>query len=192
MIMSGYMIRELTLCVIAFWAGARLSLVYDCLRILRKLFPHKGWLVSLEDMLFWLGTAVFLCVLLFQENSGALRIYLAGCVILGAAAWQKSLGPLFVRVFSFVLGKIRDFLCKILRIPLGIFHKTTHYLAKRLKFLKSRVRMILSVRGRTSHRRGEGTENCFHKERKRTQGSIIWQERRARVRKKKRPAEGRE
>lgn len=190
MIMSGYMIRELILCMIAIWAGARLSLVYDCLRILRNLFPHRGWLVSLEDLLFWLGAAIFLCVLLFRENSGALRTYLLAGVILGAVAWQKSLGPLFVRGFSFLLGKIFDFLRKILRIPLGILHKTTRNLAKRLKFLKTRVKMILCVRKQTLHRRGEETDDPSKKKQK--QGSKRWQRRKLSDRGAKSPAERKE
>ena len=53
--------------------GVFLLFVYDILRIIRRVIPHDGFWVSVEDLVFWLycGGEVFL--LMYRESNGTLR-----------------------------------------------------------------------------------------------------------------------
>ena len=53
--------------------GIFITFVYDLLRIFRRVAPHGQFLVSLEDLAFWVycGGEVFL--LMYRESNGTLR-----------------------------------------------------------------------------------------------------------------------
>ena len=48
----------------AFFSGILITSVYDILRIWRRVLPHKGLLVSLEDLAFWIFCALYILSLI--------------------------------------------------------------------------------------------------------------------------------
>ena len=58
----------------AFASGVLITFIYDILRIWRRVAPHKGLLVSLEDLAFWLFCAFYIIQLMHQESNGQERI----------------------------------------------------------------------------------------------------------------------
>lgn len=119
------MTRELLLFVKSVWYGASLLLLYDVLRILRKVFVHGKLWVAVEDISYWVFCAVYLFSKFYQENSGILRAYLFAGVLLGVFACSVSISTPFVKCGAWLLN-----LCKkILKIPL----KGVKKLIKRLK-----------------------------------------------------------
>ena len=58
-------------------------LIYDVLRIFRRIVPHKLWLVGGEDLIFWIGSAAALFAMLYRENSGYIRGFVIGGVLVG-------------------------------------------------------------------------------------------------------------
>lgn len=94
--MSLYLNRELILFACSIWQGAFLSMCYDLLRLLRRLIPHKGWLVSTEDFLYWMFASWYLLVSFYKENSGILRGYLFFGIALGALVWHQAFSRMVV------------------------------------------------------------------------------------------------
>lgn len=128
---------------------------YDCLRILRSVWKHKRGMIDLEDILFGMGSGIFLFVHYFRDNNGILRAYLLAAVILGILAWKCSLSPYFVGGSSFLLEKCR----KILGIPV----RKVRIFVKWLKFWMTGVRIRLNTRmkrliRRIGHNRGVKNE----------------------------------
>lgn len=111
---------------------------YDCLRILRSVWLHKRGMIDLEDILFGIGSGIFLFVHYFQDNNGILRAYLLVAVILGIFAWKCSISPFFVKGSTFLLIKCR----KILGIPV----RKVRIFVKRLKFCMAGFRIRLNIR----------------------------------------------
>lgn len=138
--------RELVLFMNSLWYGAVLMMLYDGLRILRRVFSHSALLVGVEDLIFWIGSSFFLFTVFFQENSGILRIYLFVGVGVGALAWHFSLSRFFVEVLVKILRKIKE----ILGIPI----RKAVILAKRLKFYISRCRISVYEK----HHRNRGAK----------------------------------
>lgn len=106
----------------SFLAGAQIGAVYDVLRILRRVFPHRKLAVSAEDLLFWIGTAAEVFLLLYRENNGQLRWYAVMVAGLGLYLYERLLGRYGVKWFSFLLIKGK--------------HYVQHGLTKMLLFLK--------------------------------------------------------
>lgn len=123
---SETILKEADILLKAFATGVILMLVYDLLRIVRKLIPHGIFLISLEDILFWLSGAVAIFVMLFRENDGYLRAFSIGGVILGMALYALTLSRYVVKGAVLALEKIlylllRPFVClfRLLRRPAG-------------------------------------------------------------------------
>lgn len=53
------MTGEILLFARALWYGAALLAVYDCLRVLRRTVRHRGWVVAVEDLFYWIGAGFF-------------------------------------------------------------------------------------------------------------------------------------
>lgn len=106
----------------AFLMGVFITFVYDILRIFRRVIPHAGFFVSLEDIVFWIycGTEVFL--LMYHEGDGSLRWFAIVGALAGMLLYKKLISGLFVKYVSLALGKILEALGKVLKFlcrPLG-------------------------------------------------------------------------
>lgn len=121
---SGTILKEAEILWKAFATGVILMLVYDLLRIARKLIPHGIFLISLEDVLFWMSSAVVIFAMLFRENDGCLRAFSIGGVAFGMILYALTLSRYVVKGTVFVLEKILYlllrpfvFLYRLLRRP---------------------------------------------------------------------------
>ncbi len=60
-----------------------MMIAYDGVRIFRRIIPHGGAAVALEDLLYWLVCGVCIFRMLYLENSGAIRGFAIAAVVLG-------------------------------------------------------------------------------------------------------------
>jgi spore cortex biosynthesis protein YabQ len=81
----------------SFCLGIYITFVYDLLRIVRRAFPHRKWIVSLEDLGFWVycGGKVFL--LMYRESDGSLRWFAVMGALAGMLLYRKLLSGWIVR-----------------------------------------------------------------------------------------------
>ena len=86
---SAGILKEADVLLASFAMGVLLLFVYDVLRIVRRIVPHKMWLVGVQDLVFWICSAVALFAMLYRENSG----YIRGFVIGGVLAGKNSVCP---------------------------------------------------------------------------------------------------
>lgn len=143
---STEIIKEADVLVISFLMGMALLLVYDQIRIFRRLIPHGTVWVGIEDILFWVASAVVLFAMLYRENSGYIRGFAIGGVVVGMLMYNLLLSRLVVRVSVFILKKIlflvsRPFAwtARLFHRPLGFVRKTGK---KVVRFLKNRLKKI--------------------------------------------------
>lgn len=131
---SPGIVKEALLLVSFFAFGAFLIFVYDILRILRRLICHKIWLVAVEDILYWIGCALFIFLMLCQENEGMIRGFIMGAVLIGMLFYNHLLSPHIIK------GVVRffRFLYRILRRPVTF---CMHRLLRPVRFVsKYRIR----------------------------------------------------
>lgn len=151
---SAGIYEELALMCSFFLVGVFLAASYDVLRILRGILPHSGFLVNLEDLLYWIYVAVVIFVELYDKNDGRLRAYVFGSILIGMLLYAISFGRICVphiirflqRVLGVLLGPVRR-----AGAFLGAKQKKGHEICgklwtcqkKRLKKLWKKVKMSL-------------------------------------------------
>ena len=125
----------------ALYMGIFLTFAYDLLRIFRRVVPHNGFFVSMEDLLFWIycGEEVFL--LMYHESDGTLRWFAVLGAMAGMFLYRKLVSPYFVKYTSSALCRLLEFLRKVLR-----------FLSRPLAFLLQKTGTGIKRTGRGTRR----------------------------------------
>lgn len=123
------MLNENEFMLHAFCMGIYITFVYDILRILRRVFPHGAFFVSLEDICFWIYCAVKVFLLMYHESNGTLRWFAVFGAIAGMVLYMKLASPFFVKYVSLLLQKIVGIIGKIIRFLL----RPVRYLLRRMR-----------------------------------------------------------
>lgn len=107
--------KELQFFGLAVLRGILLLVIYDLIRIFRRIVPHGVLAVSVEDILYWVSTAVLIFQLLYQENDGALRGYALFAVVVGMLFYHQTVSNWLVSHISGILRRVFDILLKPFR-----------------------------------------------------------------------------
>lgn len=121
------MILSLETQVQFFWwmvvLGGALGLAYDGLRILRSVVPHNGFLVQLEDGIFWLCAGFYSFWVILQNHSGEMRFFVmlglfGGMVIYfnGLSHGVRWIGEGCLGVLQKIIFLILEILCTPFRL----------------------------------------------------------------------------
>lgn len=129
---SGEALRFLRFMLVGFL----LILAFDLLRILRRLIPHRTGMVAVEDMLYCIGSAIFIFIMLCRENDGAIRGFCMLGMSVGMLLSNYAISPWLVKGIVKALKKILQIVGKPLR---AVFHMV----AVPLRFLKGKIRRLL-------------------------------------------------
>ena len=78
--------KELAIFLQAVLSGNQICLMYDILRVFRRLVKHNLLCVSIEDILFWIGTGFYLFVRIYETSNGTIRWYFVLGVLFGGFA----------------------------------------------------------------------------------------------------------
>lgn len=114
--------------------GVFITFVYDLLRIFRRVVSHGSFLVSLEDLAFWIycGAEVFL--MMYHEGDGSLRWFAVIGAMCGMYLYKKLISDWFVKYSALILNKILGVMAKVLKWlcrPFGFAGRKTWGLCRR-------------------------------------------------------------
>ena len=113
--MSQNIVNEVTFFLHSFFMGIIITFMYDGFIIMRRLIRHSYFLISLEDMVFWIACAIGVFYMLYEENNGILRWFAVFGAALGMIAYKKSISSLVVNSVSLLIERIFHILFCILR-----------------------------------------------------------------------------
>lgn len=131
--------------------GCCMLLVYDLIRIFRRVAAHGVVWIAVEDMFFWVISAFVLFQFLYQEDDGKVRGFVILAMFLGMLLYGRLCSRGVVKGGTFLLqrlcGGVRSFFrgimkpVKIMVSPVGkcaqclrqICKKRNRYVKKRLK-----------------------------------------------------------
>ncbi len=143
---SAGILKEADVLLAAFLTGALLLVVYDLLRIIRRLIPHKIWLVGAEDLVFWIGSAAVVFAMLYRENSGYIRGFVIGGVVVGMlfynavfSSWVVKSGVFLLQKIMFVVSRPLAWTARLLKKPMGFAGKK---LKKFFRFCKKQLKKL--------------------------------------------------
>ena len=87
-------------------SGMVVKLGYQTLCCVRDIWKHNYFLIGIEDLLFWIGTAMYLFVQIYHTNNGSVR-------------WGFILGVVVgVWIASVILKKVKKTVEKIYNLHL--------------------------------------------------------------------------
>ena len=137
------MINEKTFLFNSFLLGIYITFVYDIIRILRRVFRHGNFWLSVEDLAFWIfcGDEVFL--LMHRESNGILRWYAVVGALLGMLLYRKLISRFFVKYVSKGLIKIKNLTIHILKWLWKPFAMVCHALKNKLTYILKVLKMNL-------------------------------------------------
>lgn len=115
------MVSENVFLLHALLMGIFISFVYDILRILRRVIPHNGFLISLEDLGFWIYCAAEVFLLMYHESNGSLRWFAVLGALAGMLAYRRLVSGILVKYVSLFLNRLMGLLGRVLRWVLGPF-----------------------------------------------------------------------
>lgn len=101
--MSGIRTEIITF-FIAVIAGVIIRLSYQCLSCFRNIVKHDLKMIGAEDIIFWIGTAIYLFVQIYHTSNGSIRWYFALGVVFGVL-----ISTFFLRKIKKMSKKIYDF-----------------------------------------------------------------------------------
>lgn len=124
--------------------GVFITFVYDLLRIFRRVIPHAGFFVSLEDLAFWIycGAEVFL--LMYRESNGTLRWFAVIGALAGMFLYKKAVSRWFVKYVSMAFGRALGILGKLLGRLMSPFRILTGKAAKNVRRTGGKVHRLVA------------------------------------------------
>ncbi len=139
--MSSPVISENVFLLYSFGMGVFITLVYDIFRIFRRVCPHKQFVSSLEDILFWIFCALSVFYLMHTQSNGTLRWFAVLGALVGMILYKRTLSNLFVKWIALGLTKV-----------LGVCRKFLHICFTPFRFCKKKMQKA-GVKVKTSGRR---------------------------------------
>lgn len=97
---------ELIFLLISFALGEGLVMLYDVLRIFRKIVNHGVVWISIEDIVYWILAALLIFGMIFQENDGLVRGFAIGGIFLGMLFFNHFASSFLIRHIAGFLNKI--------------------------------------------------------------------------------------
>lgn len=132
---------------ISILAGAVLFLLYDFLRIFRRIVPHGNLWIGVEDIFYWLIYTGVVFVMLYRENDGMVRGFAIGGLAFGMLLYFALLSRFVVRINVLILGTVVRSVTGILGVffkPVGrLGKKAAHFWIKELKKIVRAVKISL-------------------------------------------------
>ena len=125
--MSQDILREIMFLLHSLALGIVITFVYDWFIILRRLIKHTDFLVSVEDMLFWIACAIGIFYMLYEENNGVLRWFAVAGATLGMVVYKKTVSPFLIKTAV----KFFSWICSLLSRLFGFLFKPVYFLLKK-------------------------------------------------------------
>ena len=147
--MSSGISRELQFFGLAVLRGVFILVLYDLLRIFRRVLPHGVWAIALEDVLYWIATALLIFQLLYRENDGAVRGYALLAVASGMVLYHQTFSNFLVAhiagILNWCLGiLLKPFLIVYRKIVQGLRIMVRFYKKKLKKQIKELIIFLFS------------------------------------------------
>lgn len=86
--------KEVIIFGVAVLSGAGLRLLYRCLGCLREIIRHGTLAMGIEDLIYWIGSSLYLFVQIYQTSNGSIRWYFILGIVVGASLMTVFLGKL--------------------------------------------------------------------------------------------------
>ena len=148
--MSPQIVEETLFLYHSVLLGVFVAVIYDMIRIFRRVIKHNRFFISLEDILYWVFCAFEVFYLLYRESSGVLRWFSILGIAFGMFLYLISISRYVVGLVSKLINKLLYLIGRFLGIIFfpfkkagqkiaGISKKTGRMTKKSGRFLKKKL-----------------------------------------------------
>lgn len=145
--MSDSISLEVQFFLVSILCGVILLVVYDIIRIFRRIIRHSKILVAIEDILFWVASSIFIFIMMYRQNNGDIRGFSIMGMVIGMIIYNQLISNIVVNTSTTVINKIIWVIKKVILIILFPFRKifgfVFKYIFRVLRFLKKNLRKLL-------------------------------------------------
>lgn len=124
--------------------GILIGIIFDIFRILRRSFKTSNIMTSIEDVLFWMISALLIMYSIFKFNNGQFRLYIFIGIFLGIAIYMLFFSKYIIKISVKIIAifkKILSFLFKIFYFPINkIFAVIKLLLIKPIIFVVKQIK----------------------------------------------------
>lgn len=117
------MLSQVQIFIIFILNGIIIGLVFDLFRILRLTFKTKDVITYIEDVLFWLITALILLYSIFKFNNGELRFYIFFGIFIGVLMYLLCFSKTFIAISVGLIHFIKKIVYYSIIKPLIFIYK---------------------------------------------------------------------
>lgn len=96
--------------------GMLLLIMYDLLRILRRVVKHNSFFVAIQDILYWITCSVLIFCMMYKQNNGIIRGFSIIAMLLGMLLYHAELSDLLVNAISGIINKIISYGIKLIKV----------------------------------------------------------------------------
>ncbi|WP_310604115.1 spore cortex biosynthesis protein YabQ [Anaerosporobacter sp.] len=129
--------------------GILLLIVYDSIRIIRRVVPHKAFFVALEDILFWIAASIVIFMMIYERNNGTIRGFAILGMLLGMVIYNQLLSRFIVKGITRIIKAILKAVWKVLSI---VFMPLLFLLKKIKQFLGFTTRKVGKVNSKLGNK----------------------------------------
>ena len=112
--MSSIITNQSILFLTAVQIGILMGIIFDLIRIFRKLIRHPNFLVQIEDMLFWVVCALIGFYRLYVCNYAEIRPFVFVGMILGAFFYFMTFSVIFMKIATIVIQYVKAVIRKLI------------------------------------------------------------------------------
>lgn len=142
---------ELKFFLISVLWGCILLLIYDCLRIFRRLIKHDSFFIALEDLIFWVAASLYIFAMIYKQNNGIIRGFSVMGMAIGMVLYHYIASDFLVNMitkllrtlispFSYAIKKVRQ----AVKFIINKFGKAINFIIRRLKNYQKSVKITLN------------------------------------------------
>ena len=150
--MSQDIVQEIVFFLHSILMGLIITFAYDWILVLRKLFTHGMFLMSVEDFIYWFICGISVFYMLYRENNGVLRWFAVMGAALGMLFYKSIIKNRFVNIMSLCIHKIMWFIFRVIQIVLKplkclflAVRRCVRFVSKKLKKVKQFIKKRLTV-----------------------------------------------
>lgn len=102
---------ELIIFLVSVVTGIMLRLIYRSIGIFRQLVEHSLIFIGVEDLIFWVGAALYVFVQIYHTSDGSIRWYFILGVALGVILMTAFFGA-SEKLYKKIYGRKKKDLCQ--------------------------------------------------------------------------------
>lgn len=116
--MNQMITEQLLLFMTSIQIGVCMGVLFDLIRIFRKLIKHPNFFVQIEDMLYWIACGFVGFYMLYICNYAEIRPYIFIGIVLGGIFYFATFSIIFMKIATIVIFYIKSLIGKLIQLIL--------------------------------------------------------------------------